>query len=140
MEKHKVLQTLDLELWEMAMNEERKSVVAVEHCTPVLPTVREGVVKIRCKTTRSKAMKLNLNTLTDADLLAEMERRKAVANKPPEPLTRPDFTSIVKFAQEMVEQRVKKHEDCDNDHWCFEAILTAVYGKAIWDWWNKQDE
>ena len=82
----------------------------------------------------------NLRNLSDKELLAELKRRKKEANKPPEPLTRPDFSAIIKLAQDMVAERAKPDycDDNDNDHWCFEAVLTAIYGNKIWDWWNRE--
>ena len=82
--------------------------------------------------------KSNIRNFSDAYLLAEIERRKLEANKPPEPLAKPDFSDIIKLANEMVKQKVDGREDDDNDHWCFEAVMDAVYGKGIWDWWNAK--
>jgi hypothetical protein len=45
---------------------------------------------------------------------------------------------IVKLAREMVQQHAEKRDDGDSDHWCFEAVLTAVYGTGIWKWWNQE--
>jgi hypothetical protein len=76
--------------------------------------------------------------VSDAELKAELERRKQEADKPPEPLLRPNMDGIVKLAREMVQQHAEKRDDGDSDHWCFEAVLTAVYGTGIWKWWNQE--
>ena len=70
-----------------------------------------------------------------------MKRRKLEANKPPSPVTNPDFTAVINLAQEIVNTLANEgYEMKDQDHWCFEAVLNAVFGKNIWDWWNARLE
>ena len=80
-----------------------------------------------------------IHCLSDEELVAELNRRKQEAAKPPEPLANPNFAEITKLATEMVNTlSTEGYEMKDQAHWCFEAVLTAVYGKTIWDWWNAR--
>ena len=75
--------------------------------------------------------------VSNEGLEAELRRRQQEADSAPEPLVTPDFTGIVELARSMVKQHADDHGDRDNDHWCFEAVLRAVYGDSIWKWWNS---
>jgi hypothetical protein len=75
--------------------------------------------------------------VSDTELKAELERRQREAYRPPEPLLRPNMDGIVRLAKELVQQHAEKRDDDDMDHWCFEAVMQAVYGTGIWEWWNR---
>lgn len=57
----------------------------------------------------------------------------------PEPLPEVDYQPVYDLAVSLVEKRGGPDycDDCDDDHWCFETVMEAVYGKGIWNWWNK---
>jgi hypothetical protein len=74
--------------------------------------------------------------INDKELKAELERRQKEANALPEPLASPNFDNVLRLAKETVQEHAKGRDDDDRAHWCFEAVLEAVYGKGIWDWWN----
>lgn len=87
---------------------------------------------------------MKLKKLSTKELEAELTRRKEEEAKatavPPSPLKVPDFTRLVGHVKSMVEGLAADgHAGKDYDHYCFELALEAVYGKSIWDWWNKQD-
>lgn len=73
------------------------------------------------------------------ELVAELARRKTLADKGPEPLLKPNFDEVERLARLMVYE--KKQKRCgDHKQWCFERVLEAVYGRTIWDWWNKEKD
>lgn len=81
-------------------------------------------------------MASRLRGVSDEELKAELERRQKEASAPPEALASPSFDGVVRLAKEIVEAHAEGKDDDDQAHWCFEAVLEAVYGKGIWDWWN----
>lgn len=59
-------------------------------------------------------------------------------DKAPEPLKKPDFSKLEKMVTSVVKQRSEgERRRSDSDHYVFEAAMEAIYGKAIWKWWNK---
>lgn len=84
--------------------------------------------------------KSNLSAISDADLQAEIERRKRQNALPPRPLEHPDFSKLVKMVIEGVHQMANdKYEDDDFDHYVYEEVMKAIYGNAYFEWRNKQN-
>ena len=80
----------------------------------------------------------DLAAMTDEELEAELQRRKLAQITPPTPLTNPDFTGLVKMVTTEVKELAKPDGySKDFKHYVFESVLEAIYGKNIWDWWNK---
>jgi hypothetical protein len=76
--------------------------------------------------------------MTDDELEAELQRRKLVQITPPTPLANPDFSHLVKMVTTEVKELAKPDGySKDFSHYIFEEVLTAIYGKNIWEWWNK---
>ncbi len=44
-----------------------------------------------------------------------------------------NLESIKKFAKEVMEAKIKWEEDEDTDHYAYETIMEAVYGKQYWE-------
>lgn len=83
--------------------------------------------------------KSNLSAISDADLQAEIERRKR-QNSLPKPLETPNFSDLVSTIETGVAQMVKdQYEDEDFKHWIYEAAMKAVYGRAYFEWRCKQN-
>ena len=82
--------------------------------------------------------KLNLKNLTDADLLAEMERRKKAAAAPPMPVANPNWNPVYNMILEMVKE-VSDPDGYFKDfkEYLFEEVMTTVFGPKFFDWWNK---
>ncbi len=83
----------------------------------------------------------DLKSATLEELQEEIERRKKV-NRCPLPLLQDEVAeNLLKLKQaaiEDVENHFKGKDDDDSDHYMWEAVIEAVYGKKIWDWWNKE--
>jgi hypothetical protein len=78
-----------------------------------------------------------IEQLSDAELEAEMARRKAEkeAAKRPKPLPEPDFSNVVKQCAEYIKQlSADGYYDDDTKQYIFEAAVEAVYGRDVWDW------
>lgn len=50
-----------------------------------------------------------------------------------------DVQRITAFAKEVVQSIEEDSYMKDRDHWAFETIMEAVYGKNYWKWHNKHD-
>lgn len=83
----------------------------------------------------------DITQASEAELLAELERRKKAAQGiPPEPKENPDFSRLTRLILENVTEMVSaEYEEGDMAQYIYEAALEAVYGKEYWDWRNKQD-
>lgn len=75
---------------------------------------------------------------SDAELLAEMERRKKIRNTPPTPVANPDFSKLIATCVSSVTNSDKEdYWDDDIAHSIYEAAM-AVYGKDYWKWHNQR--
>ena len=78
-----------------------------------------------------------LNDVSEADLLAELERRKQ-REKAPEPLRYIDWKKVIALAHDIVEEIRKNHvRNDDNLHYMYEEVMKAVYGDDYFDWENR---
>lgn len=82
--------------------------------------------------------KFDLKSVSDENLEAEIERRKA-ANSCPQQLTNPDIDSLKKVLYNGVQSVIDNegYSGKDFEHYVFEAAMEAFYGHDIWKWWNK---
>lgn len=83
---------------------------------------------------------MSLKNVSDAQLKAELEERerKKQAGAMPKPLAKPDFSKLEKMITEGVKQVAEEgYAPKDFDHYAFEEAMEAVYGRKIWDWYNK---
>lgn len=64
---------------------------------------------------------------------AEFEKKKSI----PQPLENIDTDSILEFAIAVRDEIVQGLTDEDNDHWAYECVMMAVFGKDYFDWQNK---
>ena len=86
----------------------------------------------------STGRKTLLTHLSDDELLAELEARKKKQQTAPTPLQTPDFSRLVTMVTREVKELAKPDGySKDFSHYIFEEVLTAIYGKDIWDWWSK---
>lgn len=78
--------------------------------------------------------------LTDAELQAEIERRKKAKRLAPEPLPNPDFTRLVATIKQCISEIEKEvaadryYDDRDDRQYIYESAMEAVYGAKIWEW------
>lgn len=82
--------------------------------------------------------KLNsaLLELTTEALEAEIAARKLKQQQAPKPLDNPDWDKLKRFVVGSIEE-LAKGRTIDFDHFVFEEVLMTIYGKDIWEWWNK---
>lgn len=68
-----------------------------------------------------------------------MPKAVKVEDEIPLPLDEIDVNSIIEFAKSVTDQvRRDKYANEDNDHYAFETIMKAVYGKDYFEWYNRQ--
>jgi len=78
---------------------------------------------------------MRLKDVSTEELRAELRRREEPAKGPPAPLPNPDFTDLVQMVMTGVtSQMAEQYEDEDFKHYVYESAMTAIYGKAIWEW------
>mgnify|MGYP003555237604 CR=1 FL=1 len=83
--------------------------------------------------------------MTKEEALEEITRlQKFVAEKSipkPEPLDNPNFGYLVSLAMEHISDLDKDgFADEESDHWFYEAVMEAVYGKDVWAWINANSK
>jgi hypothetical protein len=80
-----------------------------------------------------------LASYTDEQLLQELERRKQPPIKiVPVLVENPDFTPLIELCKTYIKEVSINGIEDDSDwrYWFYETILTAVYGKNIFEWIN----
>lgn len=57
----------------------------------------------------------------------------------PHPVENPDFSKLIKNLENRMDDIVndKYHDDDDDFYYVWEEAMKAVYGKDVFDWWNK---
>lgn len=82
-----------------------------------------------------------LKDVTDEALEAELARRKKVKKEAatPQPLPRPDFTSLVAMVVENTKAIADDDEGAialydDFQHAVYEAAIECIYGRRYWRW------
>lgn len=82
---------------------------------------------------------MDLHNISESDLQAELDRRKAPAATKPEPIAKPDFSALVKMMADGTDRSIADgFEDDDFKHYVYEEAFNAVYGKGYWIWRNAQ--
>lgn len=81
-----------------------------------------------------------INDASDAELKAELERRRTVsAVPPPKPVKNPDFTELIQtVVNGITDANKNKREDDDLRGYIYEAAVEAIYGKGYWAWRRTQ--
>ena len=76
--------------------------------------------------------------MSDADLLAELERRKKLQDAPPKPVANPDWSRVHAMCLEMVKE-VSDPDGYSKDFkdYLFEEVMKTVFGPNFFDWWNE---
>lgn len=84
----------------------------------------------------------DLTDFTDTQLRLELAKREKEAKTPPSIIENPDLSRVVSAAKDIVQNVVdgRYHEDNDDDHYIFEAVMEALYGPDFWDWLNNNTE
>jgi hypothetical protein len=80
-----------------------------------------------------------LRDATDAELEAELARRKAAANPGPvaKPFEQCDWSSLYKMLSTCAEADDDDNypiEDDDFAHYVYEAAIQIVFGPKLWEW------
>lgn len=80
---------------------------------------------------------MDLNNYTVEELQAEIERRNKV-KIPPKRLENINWNPVVEMTEEYVKNvaAMPDHDPDDIDRLMFEAVMEAIYGPKIWDWFN----
>jgi len=81
-----------------------------------------------------------LDQFSDGELEAEVKRREKIRNAPPEPLSDEEINwNIVREAAVEYIQLVDENKRVDqSEHFIFEGVIMAVYGKDVWNWVNER--
>lgn len=79
-----------------------------------------------------------LSRLSDEELEAELEARQAEENQPPPLVEKPDWNKLKNFVVSQVEE-ISKPDGYSKDfeHYVFEEVMSTLYGKGFWDWFNE---
>jgi hypothetical protein len=55
-----------------------------------------------------------------------------------EPIINPDFNAVINTAKTIVALKEKDgYDHIDHIHYAYEALMTAIYGEGIWDYFLK---
>ncbi len=57
----------------------------------------------------------------------------------PKLIENPDMSEVIKQVKAHVEYMgtPEYHEDNDDHHYIFEAVVEACYGKEVWEWYRE---
>ena len=78
----------------------------------------------------------NLENISDADLLAEVERRNRMAI--PKPLKKINWKMLIALAQEGVGSVAGTgNPGKDFEEYMFQQAMECIFGPDVWKWWNK---
>jgi hypothetical protein len=87
-----------------------------------------------------------LEHLSDAELEAEMQRRKKAKRleMAPQRVPNPDLTAVLGQCDAMIEEMASPggiHDDdlSDHQHYLWEMMMQALYGPKFFDWWNRRE-
>jgi hypothetical protein len=84
---------------------------------------------------------MNIQDMSEKDILAELARRKKVASIP-QPLdaaiVHENLIGLKQAAIQSVADHAEHGGDSEDDkQYMWEAVITAVYGRTIWEWWRS---
>lgn len=83
----------------------------------------------------------DLQRYSKEDLIKELERREAKSKIPaplPDEQIKENLFKLKDSAIHSIEQHFNNNDHEDDDHYTWEAVIEAVYGKDVWKWWNKR--
>ena len=86
-------------------------------------------------------MKDYLKTATLEELQKEIVRRQKESEKPqplPDDQVTENLLKLKEFAIHDVDEHDNGEDNEDSDHYMWEAVIEAVYGKEVWVWWNAK--
>ena len=84
-------------------------------------------------------MARDLQAVSVAELLAEIDRRNKSKFKLPTPLEEPNLQSLIAMVIDGTREiNEKGFEDEDFEHYVYETAIEAIYGKAYWEWFKKR--
>lgn len=70
----------------------------------------------------------------------EKELEEAKKQEIPQPLPTPYFHPLIKMCESHIASIAEKgYADEDDKNYIFECALSAIYGKDIWNWYNKNN-
>lgn len=82
-----------------------------------------------------------ITSYTDAELSAEIDRRRHKLDAAPKPNPNPDFTALRNWADDLVKRRAARTPlPKDYEYRIFESLMQITYGPGFWEWWNKQEK
>lgn len=82
-----------------------------------------------------------LDKYSNEELNAEIERRKQIKRKAPEPLENLVWQPLLNVCRDYLhELETLGFADDDYPHYIFEAAITAIYGADIWTYINSVKE
>lgn len=83
-----------------------------------------------------------LQDFSEAELEEELSSRKEVQRKSDKPcmIENPDYEALRNLCQNYIDDLyVHSWVGDDYAHYIFEAAMTTLFGKKVWDWINKQN-
>lgn len=73
----------------------------------------------------------NLSDVPTSWLEEELKKRKN--SKQFEKVENPDFTPLIKLAEEILQRELNDDSDEDDQQWCYETLMQVVYGEDFFD-------
>lgn len=72
-------------------------------------------------------------------VIADRKAEKAEIEKPT-PIEKPDFDRILASAEKHIEYLASDDycDDNEEEHYIYEDVMEAIYGKDVWDWINNR--
>jgi SOS response regulatory protein OraA/RecX len=85
-------------------------------------------------------MSKRLEDASEEELEKELAKRQKNRVARPTPRENIDFSNLVQECEDVLDELDKEgFIDEDTDHYMYEAIMTKVYGDAVWDYINQKD-
>jgi hypothetical protein len=80
-----------------------------------------------------------LNVFTKEQLLEELKRREEAERlaSVPKRLNDIDWTSVIAQAEDIVSMASNQETPRDCEEYIFEEVMTAIFGKDFFSWYNK---
>jgi len=78
-----------------------------------------------------------LSNFSTEELQKELELRTGAAATRPSLLETFNLAPLIKLCENYLDTVVKEGGAKDIKHWVYEATLTTLYGKEVWDWLNE---
>lgn len=82
---------------------------------------------------------MKLDNLTDAQLQAELDRRKQPTASIPAVVRNPDWSPLIRMVEDVTAESIKQgYQDDDFKHYIYEMVMKAIYGPDYFKWRNAQ--